>query len=70
VILVIAGLVGGILIALDAQRNLGTGSATTLFRRYSRQEHRNAFWLVFSIKILLSASLAILSSALIVRDSA
>ena len=69
-ILIIAGLVGGILIALDAQRNLGAGSATTLFRSYSRQEHPNAFWLVFWIKVLMSAALAILSSVLIVRNSA
>ena len=69
-ILIAAGLVAGILIALDAQRNLSTGSATTVFRTYSRLEHPNAFWSVFWIKVLLSAALAILSSALIVRNSA
>lgn len=69
-ILIVVGLLAGILIAIDAQRNLGTGAATTIFRTYSRQEQPNAFWLVFSIKVLLSAALAILSSALIVRNSA
>jgi hypothetical protein len=70
VILVIAGLIGGVLIALDAQRNLRTGSATTVFRAYSRQDHPRAFWLVFWIKLLMSAALAILSSVLIVRSPA
>ena len=69
-ILVAVALVAGILIALDAQRNLGTGSATTMFRSYSRQDQPNAFWLVLGIKVLLSAALAILSSALIVRNTA
>ena len=69
-ILAIAGLVAGILIALDAQRNLSAGSATTMFRSYSRHDRPNAFWLVFWIKVLLSAALAILSSALIARNSA
>jgi hypothetical protein len=69
-ILVVAGLLAGILIALDAQRNLRTGEATTLLRAYSRQDHVGAFWLIFSIKVLLSAALAILSSALLVRNSA
>ena len=69
-ILIIAGLVGGILMALDAQRNLRTGSAATVFRVYSRQEHPTAFWLVFWIKLLMSAALAILSSVLIVRNPA
>jgi hypothetical protein len=65
-----AGLIAGILIALDAQRNLATGSATTMFRTYSRQERPAAFWLVLGIKLSLSAALAILSSALIVRSEA
>ena len=69
-ILTIAGLLAGILIALDAQRNLGTGSATTMFRAYARQEHPRAFWLVLGTKLVMSAALAILSSALIVRNSA
>ena len=69
-ILVAVALVAGILIALDAQRNLGAGSATTVFRTYSRQDKPTAFWLVFWIKVILSAALAILSSALIVRNSA
>ena len=69
-ILVIAGLIGGVLMALDAQRNLRTGSATTVFRAYSRQDNPTGFWLVFWIKLLMSAALAILSSALIVRNSA
>ena len=69
-ILVAVALVAGVLIALDAQRNLGAGSATTVFRTYSRQDKPTAFWLVFWIKVILSATLAILSSALIVRNSA
>lgn len=69
-ILVAAALLAGVLIALDAQRNLRAGSATTLFRTYSRQDQPNGFWTVFGIKLLLSAALAILSSALIVRESA
>jgi hypothetical protein len=67
---IVAGLVGGVLIALDAQRNLRTGSATTLFRAYSRQDHPTAFWVVFAIKVLLSMALAVLSSVLIVREPA
>jgi hypothetical protein len=63
-------LVAGILIALDAQRNLGTGSATTMVRNYSRRDQPQAFWLVFSIKVLLSAALALLSAALIIRNPA
>jgi hypothetical protein len=70
VILIAVALVAGILIALDAQRNLATGSATTMVRSYSRQGQPRAFWLVFSIKVLLSASLALLSAALIVRSPA
>ena len=69
-ILIVVGLVAGVLIALDAQRNLGTGSATTMFRSYSRQDRPNAFWRVFSIKVVLSAALAVMSAALIVRDRA
>lgn len=69
-ILIAVGLFAGIVIALDAQRNLRTGSATTMVRSYSRQDQPNAFWLVFGAKVLLSAALAILSSALIVRNSA
>ena len=69
-ILVAVALVAGVLIALDAQRNLGAGSATTMFRTYSRQDKPTAFWLVVWIKVILSAALAILSSALIVRNSA
>ena len=69
-ILIVVGLLMGILIALDAQRNLRTGEASTVFRAYSRQDHPTAFWLVFWIKVILSAALAILSSALIVRNSA
>ena len=69
-IFIVAGLVGGLLMALDAQRNLRTGSATTVFRTYSRQAHPRAFWWIFTIKLLLSAVLAILSSAQIVRNSA
>jgi hypothetical protein len=70
VILIVVGLVAGVLIALDAQRNLATGSATTVVRTFSRAERPTAFWVVFSIKVLLSATLALLSSALIVRNSA
>jgi hypothetical protein len=69
-ILIAVALLAGILIALDAQRNLRTGSATTMFRSYSRQDSPNAFRLIVGIKVLLSAALAILSSALIVRTSA
>lgn len=69
-ILVVVGLVAGILIALDAQRNLASGSATTMFRRYSREDRPRAFWLVFGSKVLLSAALALLSSALLVRNQA
>ncbi len=69
-ILIAAALLAGILIALDAQRNLRTGSATTLFRSYSKTDSPNAFWTIFGVKLLLSAALAILSSALIVRNSA
>ena len=69
-ILIAVGLVAGILIALDAQRNLASGSATTMVRNYSRQDQPRAFWLVFSIKVLLSAALALLSAALIVRNPA
>lgn len=69
-ILIIVGLLAGMLIALDAQRNLATGSATTMFRKYSREDRPRAFWLVFGIKVLLSAALALLSSALIVRNPA
>jgi hypothetical protein len=69
-ILIAVGLFAGVLIALDAQRNLGTGSATTMFRSYSRQEQPRAFWLVFGIKVALSAALAILSAALIVQEPA
>ncbi len=69
-ILIAVALVAGLLIAFDAQRNLATGSATTLVRKYSRQDQPTAFWLIFSVKLLLSATLAILASALIVRDSA
>ena len=69
-ILVIVGLFAGVLIALDAQRNLASGSASTMFRTYSRQDRPQAFWFVFGTKILLSAALALLSSALIVRNSA
>jgi hypothetical protein len=70
VILIAVGLVAGVLIALDVQRNLGAGSATTVFRTYSRQHEPRAFWTVVWIKVIMSAALAILSSALIVRDSA
>jgi hypothetical protein len=70
VILVAAALLAGILIALDAQRNLRTGSATTLFRTYSKRDQAAAFWTIFGVKVFLSAALAILSSALIVRESA
>lgn len=68
-ILIIAGLLGGILIALDAQQNLRKGLATTVFRTYSKQDDPTAFWLVFATKVLLSAALAIFASALIVRNS-
>lgn len=69
-ILIATGLVAGILIALDAQRNLATGSATTMVRRYARRDHPKAFWLVFWVKVLLSVALALLSAALIVRSPA
>ena len=69
-ILVVVGLVAGVLIALDAQRNLATGSATTIVRTFSRAERPRAFWLVFGIKVLLSAALALLSSALMLRNPA
>jgi hypothetical protein len=69
VILIAAGLFAGILIALDAQRNLRTGTATTMFRKYARQDHPKAFWLVFGAKVAMGAALALLSSALIVRSS-
>ena len=67
-ILIAVGLVAGILIALDAQRNLASGSATTMVRNYSRQDQPRAFWVVFWVKVLLSAALALLSAALIVRN--
>ena len=69
-IIIAAGLLAGILIALDAQRNLGAGVATTMFRSYSRQGDPKAFWLVFWGKVFLSAALALLSAALIVRNPA
>ena len=69
-IFIIAGLLAGILLAMDAQRNLGTGSATTMFRTYSRQAQPMAFWVILGIKLAMSAALAILSSALIVGNSA
>ena len=69
-ILIAVGLFAGILIALDAQRNLGAGAATTMFRTFSRQEQPTAFWAVVWVKLLLSAALALLSSALMVRNSA
>ncbi len=69
-ILIAVALVAGVLIALDAQRNLATGSATTMFRAYSREQEPKPFWLVFSIKVLLSAALALLAAALIVRNPA
>jgi hypothetical protein len=69
-IMIAVALVAGILIALDAQRNLGAGSATTMIRSYSRQDQPRAFWLVFGVKVLLSAALALLSAALIVRNPA
>ena len=62
------GLVGGILIALDAQRNLRTGLATTLFGTYARQDRPRAFWIVFGIKVLMSVVMALLASVLIVRS--
>ena len=69
-ILIAVALFAGILIALDAQRNLRNGSATTMFRSYSRQDQPRAFWLVFGIKVALSTALALLSAALIVQDPA
>ena len=69
-ILIAVALVAGILIALDAQRNLGAGSATTMLRSYSRQDQPRAFWIVFGVKVLLSAALALLAAALIVRSPA
>ena len=69
-ILIAVALLAGVLIALEAQRNLATGAATTMFRSFSRQEQPRAFWLVFGTKVLLSATLAVLSSVLIVRNSA
>jgi hypothetical protein len=66
---IIIGLVLGVLIALDAQRNLRTGSATTVFGAYSKQDRPTAFWVVFAIKVLLTAGLAALTAVLIVRNS-
>ena len=69
-ILIAVALVAGVLIALDAQRNLATGMATTIARTFSRADRPRAFWLIFSIKVLLSAALALLSSVLIVKSPA
>lgn len=66
----IAGIVGAILIALDALKNLRTGTAKTAFGTYARQDRPTAFRVVCGIKFLMSATLLVLASILIVRNSA
>ena len=69
-IFAIAGILGGILIALDAMKNLRMGVAKTTFGTYSRQDRPTAFRVICGIKLLMSVTLLILASALIVRNSA
>jgi hypothetical protein len=70
VILIAIGLIMGVGIALDVQKSLRTASTATIFGAYSRQDRPTAFWMVCGIKALLSATLAILTALLIVRNPA
>lgn len=69
-IFAIVGLLGGILIALDALKNLRLGIAKTTFGTYSRQGSPTAFLVICGIKALMSVTLLILASVLIARSSA
>ena len=66
----IIAIVGGVLIALDARRNLRLGYAATVFGRYSRQDHPTAFRIICGIKLLMSITLLILAAALAAGKSA
>ena len=63
-IFAIAGILGGILIALDAMKNLRMGVAKTTFGTYSRQDRPAAFRAVWAVKLLMSAVLLVLASVL------
>jgi len=69
-IFAIAGILGAILIALDALKNLRLGVAKTTFGTYSRQDRPAAFRVICGIKLLMSLILLALASVLIVRNSA
>ena len=66
----IIAIVGGVLIALDARRNLRLEYAATVFGRYSRQDHPTAFRIICGIKLLMSITLLILAAALAAGKSA
>ena len=66
----VAGVLAGILIALDAQRTVRLGVAKTTFGTYSRQDRPAAFRVVCGIKLLMSVTLLVLSTVLIARNSA
>jgi hypothetical protein len=70
VIFIVIGIVGGVLIALDAQRNLRVGSAATLFGTFSRQDHPARFRTIWVSKLLMSVTSLALAAVLIVRNFA
>lgn len=69
-IFAVVGIVGCVLIALDALRNLRTGVAKTTFGTYSLRERPTAFRAICGIKLLMSVTLLILSAFLIARNPA
>ena len=66
----VAGVLAGILIALDALKTVRLGVAKTTFGTYSRQDRPAAFRVVCGIKLLMSVTLLVLSTVLIARNSA
>ena len=67
---IVIGIVGAVLIALDARRNLRLGVAKTVFGTYSRQDNPTAFRVICGIKLLMSITLLGLAAILIVWNSA
>jgi hypothetical protein len=66
---IVIGTAAGVLIALDAQRNLRKGAAATMFGTYSRQDHPARFRTIVVTKLLMSITLLALAAVLIVRNA-
>ena len=69
-IIAAAGIVIGLLMALDVGRNLRTGVASTVFGTYSRTERPGAFRAVWIGKLVLAALVFFLSFTLLMQESA